>query len=137
MVLIAVGTLCGILSALAALALQFRFPGWETLAGLAGLEAGRRKSIDEQPLRRRISILFYFLSLGVLATTVTLAIKSISPSVALPLALALILVTFDLMLLAWKKYDSSSRESPRRRGTRLVVLFTHALFLAVLLFLPR
>lgn len=137
MVLIAVGTLCGILSALAALALQFRFPGWETLAGLADLDPERRKAIDEQPLRRRISILFYLLSLGLLASTVALTIKTLSPSLAMPLELSLILVTFDLMLLAWRRYDRSARAPARRRGTRLLVLLTHALVVVIILLLPR
>lgn len=133
MVLIVAGTLCGLFSALIALVLQFRLPLWERLAGFSALKADYRARVDLQPLRRRLSVIFYAVALGFLGGTISVAIKSLSPKIAMPLFAALILLAFDSMLLAWRRYDKNEREAAQKRGTRLLVALTHVFFVVLIL----
>lgn len=128
MVYLVLGALCSVLSALLGLMLQFRMKGWEVLAGFRGLEASLFEGTNRERLRRRISILYYFLSLGLLAGTLAVAVKALSPVTALPLAILLVLVVFDAMLLAWRRYAPAGRNSGQRRGSRLVLALAHVFF---------
>lgn len=128
MVLIVAGTLCGIVSGIIALILQFKLPLWERLAGFAGLSAEYRANVELQPLRRRLSVIFYAVALGFLAGTIAVAIKSVSSRVVMPLFAALVLVAFDAMTLAWRRFDRNARERARVRGDRLILSLTHIAF---------
>lgn len=128
MVYLVLGVLCSVLSALLGLVLQFRLKGWELLAGFRGLESSRFEGTNRERLRRRISILYYFLSLGLLAGTLAVAVKALSPVTALPLAILLVLVVFDAMLLAWRRYAPANRAPEHLRGSRLVLALAHVFF---------
>jgi len=134
MALIITSTACGLLAFLAAAALQFRLPFWRMLAGLDRTSAEKYANIDTPRLRRRLSILFYILSGGLLCGALLLYIKAINETFAIPLLLLLVLAVFDGIVFVNRKFDRNVYPDAARRSFRLFIAAVHCLF-ALLVFL--
>ncbi len=135
MVLLVAGTALGILSGLLAFVLQFKLPLWERLAGFSALAPEYRAKVDQEKLRRRLSVIFWFVALGFLGGTIAVAIKTLTPELALPLFVALIALAFDATLVVWRIHDRNERDPAARRGSRVLVALAHAFFAFLIVFL--
>jgi len=134
MALIITSTACGLLAFLAALALQFKLPFWRTLAGLDRTSAEKYANIDTPRLRRRLSVLFYILSGGLLCGALLLYVKAIAETFAIPLILLLVLAVFDGVVLVYRKFDRNTYSDAARRSFALFLAAVHCMF-ALLVFL--
>jgi len=131
MALLITGSLCGLLACIAALVLQFQFPGWMFLAGLHRIDSTKRSLIDIHPLRRRLSILFYALSAGFLLGSIFLSAKMIKESVLLPFLIVLSLVVFNLFWFCYRKYDRNTYAKEALRAGRFFLLTIDLMFLVL------
>ena len=129
MALLITGSLCGLCACIAALALQFRLPGWMFLAGIHRMDAAKRSLVDIHPLRRRLSLLFYVLSAGFLLGSIFLSAKLIKESVLLPFLIVLSLIVFNLFWFYYRKYDRNTYSKEVLRAGRFFLLCVDALFL--------
>jgi len=134
MALIITSTACGLLAFLAGLALQFQLPFWRSLAGLDRTSAERYANIDTPRLRRRLSVLLYVLSTGLLGGALLLYVKAIPEAFVIPFFLLLVLAVFDGVALVYRKFDKNVYSDATRRSFSLFVAAVHCVF-ALLIFL--
>lgn len=105
MVLLVTGTVFALVALAAALILQFKLPLWSFFAGISGMSAEKRGNVDVSGLVRRLSVVFYILSAGLLAGSILLSVKLISESILIPAYFLVALACFDLVWIIWKKCD--------------------------------
>lgn len=134
MVLLITCTVSGIFAVAIALALQFSLPGWLFFAGLHRAPSDRLSRIDLGRLRRRLSLIFYLLAAGFLSCALFLYIRLLPAALALPLLVALIAVSFDLVWLVYRRLDRNEYSEVAHRSGRAYFCLVNIAFI-VLFFL--
>ncbi len=134
MVLVITSTACGLFALVAALILQFRLTGWMFFSGLHDASPSKRANIDIHKLRRRLSIMMYFLASGFIASALFLYLKVIPEPLAIPLDIGLIIVVFNAVYFFYRKFDRNEYSGGAHRAIRFFLLAVN-LFLLVLCFL--
>jgi hypothetical protein len=105
----------GVLSLVLALALQLRARLWLRLSGLARLDPDSRAQIDVQRLRRRLSLVFYFVAFAFLGGALLVYVRALSPAILFSVCILILAVAFDAIWFLYRHFDrrSYSRESIR------------------------
>jgi hypothetical protein len=119
MVLLITCTVSGIFAVVVALSLQFSLPGWLFFTGLHRAPSDKLSRIDLERLRRRLSLIFYFLAAGFFACALFLYMRLLPASLALPLLVALVAVSFDLVWLVYRRMDSNEYSDIVHRSGRV------------------
>jgi len=128
MFLLIIGTACGLCAFVSAIVLQLSLPGWKYLSGLQRVGPERLANIDVPRLRRRLSLILYFLAAGCLAVSAMLSIKSLSTSVAVPTLLALAFVAFDAIFFFWQRFDHNVYSEATRHSYRAFIVIMNVSF---------
>ena len=119
MVLLITCTVSGILAVAIALSLQLSLPGWLFFVGMHRAPSDKLSRIDLERLRRRLSLIFYFLAAGFLSCALFFHIRLLPASLALPLLVALVAVSFDLVWLVYRRMDGNEYSEIARRSGRV------------------
>jgi hypothetical protein len=122
MALLITGSVFGFAAFAAALVLQFRLPGWIWLAGLQRFPADRFAQVDTPRLRRRLSILMYILSVGLLAGSILLAVRAVSASILLTLYFLLVLAVLNACWFFYRHFDRNEYAPRVRRSGRIFLV---------------
>jgi hypothetical protein len=133
MVLLLTGTAFGLVSLVAAIILQFKFPLWRFFAGISGMSAARRGNVDIPRLTRRLSVVFYILAAGLLSGALLLSVKLIPESILIPVYFLVALVSFDLVWFFWKKCDRNQYSRASIRAGRFFFILIHFSFFVLCL----
>lgn len=134
MVLVITSVACGIISACVALILQFKLTGWLFFAGLHSVDVAKRANIEIHRLRRRLSILLYFLAGGLIGGALLLYIKLMSESFGIPFFIALVWLVFSAMFFFYRKFDHNEYSTAAHRALRAFFIIINVFF-ALLCFL--
>lgn len=134
MVLVITSVACGIISAFAALILQFKLTGWLFFAGLQAISVEKRANIEVHRLRRRLSVLLYFLAGGLIGGALLLYIKLMPESLGIPFFIALVWLVFSAMFFYYRKFDHNEYSKAAHRALRAFFIVINVFF-ALLCFL--
>ncbi|ULQ60639.1 hypothetical protein K7I13_05015 [Brucepastera parasyntrophica] len=129
MVLLITITVCGLLAFAAALILQFQLPSWLALSGLGRLPPEKKANMDIHKIRRRLSILLYFLAAGFLAGALIVYLKIISLKLLFPFFFLFILIIFDCIWFVYRHYDHNTYEQKVRITSRILCVAVNVFFL--------
>lgn len=136
MVLLITSIACGLLSACAAVILQFRLTFWMFLSGLHSISPEKKANIDIHRLRRRLSVLLYFLSFSLIGGSLFLYLKVITELVAIPLFIGVIFFVFNGVYFLYRKFDRNAYSDKARRASRFFLIAVDLFFvLLVILFI--
>ena len=128
MFLLIVGTACGLCSFVAAIVLQLSLPGWKFLAGLQRVGTDKLANIDVPRLRRRLSLILYFLAAGYLAVSALLSVKALPSAIAVPTLLALAFVAFDAVVFFWRRFDRNVYSEATRHSYHVFIVVMNVSF---------
>ncbi|HPS43049.1 MAG TPA: hypothetical protein PK542_01030 [Treponemataceae bacterium] len=131
MFLLIIGAACALCSLAAAVTLHLSLPGWKTVAGLSGVAADRVANIDVRRLRRRLSLVFYFIFAGFLALSILLSVKVIPSVAATPSFFAVALVAFNAVIVLYRRFDRNVYSSGVRHSSLIAAIAGNAALLAL------
>jgi hypothetical protein len=131
MFLLIIGVACALCSLAAAVTLHLSLPGWKTVAGLHRVGGDRAANIDVRRLRRRLSLVFYFIFAAFLALTTLLSVKAIPSIVATPCFFAVALVAFNAVIVLYRKFDRNVYSQDVRRSSRFAAIAGNVVLLAL------
>ncbi len=139
MILLVLYIFCGLLALGAAIVIQFRLPLYLTVTGLALLKREDRLYINENALRRRVSLVYYLFSFSLFAACLALYLNRLDERAVVLAGLGMCFVAVNAIYLILRRCDGAERTPARVKGSRLGILTVDLLIciFALLTFFQR
>lgn len=137
MVLLTACVLFGAATLLCGVLLQFRLPGWQTVAGLQSFPAAKRENIAIPGLCRGLSLVYYAVAAVFISASVFLGLKSITPDQVLMYLPVVIFTAVDAVWILYRIYDRNDYSPRMRRAAVMLFLSLNVLFICVYLIVFR